>query len=441
MKISSCAKSLFASLCIFGEKLTRGNKTFILFLLFVAVLPVKADSPVLHKPTLKVLDIGNSYTIDATALLSLIARNSGSDLSSICLYRCFRSSGSYKLWYDIYNDTDSLNTYTISKVFGGLATNAPTGTGAVNDGSLFRRVLTEENWDIVIIHQASAYAPYYELWNQEDNPGGSLDQLLSVIRTHQPEAQIGFLLVHSYWSGYSQNKEHSALERWQKIADATRQFCDDYDVDFVIPYGTAIQNLRASSWNNEYDLTRDGMHCCVGLAQYTAACCYYESLIAPRSGISVLGNKARYDASAASFEYPSIDVTDENALVAQEAAVLATQDWYHCQNPEDFIFTLTYEIDGEVYKSYDLVSGMMIEPEPSPEKDGFVFSGWSEIPEAMPDHDVTIKGTFMDPVNIKDVTSEEKNVLYYDISGRPVRYGQKGLFVVRQGTKTKKMFR
>ena len=57
-------------------------------------------------------------------------------------------------------------------------------------------------------------------------------------------------------------------------------------------------------------------------------------------------------------------------------------------------YTLTYFVDGEEYKSLQVDYGTAITPEPAPEKEGYSFSGWSEIPETMPAHDVTVKGTF-----------------------------------------------
>ena len=57
-------------------------------------------------------------------------------------------------------------------------------------------------------------------------------------------------------------------------------------------------------------------------------------------------------------------------------------------------YKLTYLIDDEVYKQYSLNSGSTIIPEPAPTKEGFVFSGWSDLPETMPNHDVTVKGSF-----------------------------------------------
>ena len=57
-------------------------------------------------------------------------------------------------------------------------------------------------------------------------------------------------------------------------------------------------------------------------------------------------------------------------------------------------YTLTYVINGEVYKTYQLEEGDAITPEPAPTKEGYTFSGWSEIPVTMPAHDVTVTGTF-----------------------------------------------
>jgi len=289
---------------------------------------------VLNMPTLKVLDIGNSYTNDATELLPLITEASGSDVSKMCLYKAIRAGASFKSWYDVYCGKDTAYQYTIKKVLGGLRANVSTGTGAKGDGSLFRKLLTDEQWDIIIIHQMSAYAPYYEQWGGTGR-GGYLNEMLSVIKEHQPNAVIGFYLIHSLWDYHTRNKESSSYERWKLICSSVKNLQKDYGIEFIIPYGTAIENLRASSFNNEYDLTRDGTHLGYGLCRYTAACCYYESLIAPLSGISVLGNSARYDASqAASSQYPSISVTDENAYIAQKAAVLATKHMFECINPE-----------------------------------------------------------------------------------------------------------
>ena len=57
-------------------------------------------------------------------------------------------------------------------------------------------------------------------------------------------------------------------------------------------------------------------------------------------------------------------------------------------------YTLTYKVDGEVYKTYELEEGAIITPEEVPTKEGYTFSGWSEIPEKMPAKDVIVTGSF-----------------------------------------------
>lgn len=57
-------------------------------------------------------------------------------------------------------------------------------------------------------------------------------------------------------------------------------------------------------------------------------------------------------------------------------------------------YNLTYIVDGVIYKSTFLGFGSVIVPEGFPQKEGYTFSGWSEIPETMPAHDITIIGTF-----------------------------------------------
>lgn len=57
--------------------------------------------------------------------------------------------------------------------------------------------------------------------------------------------------------------------------------------------------------------------------------------------------------------------------------------------------TLSYIVDGEPYKAYQIEEGENIAPESYPIKEGYTFSGWSEIPKTMPDHDVIVTGSFI----------------------------------------------
>ena len=79
---------------------------------------------------------------------------------------------------------------------------------------------------------------------------------------------------------------------------------------------------------------------------------------------------------------------------------------------EPILYNLVYMVDGEVYKTYEVKPGDTITPEPSPEKEGYTFSGWSNIPETMPTHDVTITGSFS--VNSYELTYMVDGEIYME---------------------------
>ena len=57
-------------------------------------------------------------------------------------------------------------------------------------------------------------------------------------------------------------------------------------------------------------------------------------------------------------------------------------------------YKLIYEVDGETYHSEEIAFGTAITPLAAPQKEGKTFSGWSEIPATMPAHDVKVIGSF-----------------------------------------------
>ena len=57
-------------------------------------------------------------------------------------------------------------------------------------------------------------------------------------------------------------------------------------------------------------------------------------------------------------------------------------------------YTLTYVVDGEVYKTLVYAYGSAVIAEPMPTKEGYTFSGWVGLPATMPANDVTVSGTF-----------------------------------------------
>ena len=78
-------------------------------------------------------------------------------------------------------------------------------------------------------------------------------------------------------------------------------------------------------------------------------------------------------------------------------------------------YALTYMLDGTKYREYSLQEGKTITQEPAPSKEGFTFSGWSEIPATMPDHDVTITGTFIENTYLPGDANGDGQITVTDI--------------------------
>lgn len=51
-------------------------------------------------------------------------------------------------------------------------------------------------------------------------------------------------------------------------------------------------------------------------------------------------------------------------------------------------------VDGEVYETMTVEYGAEIELPTPPEKEGYIFTGWIDIPATMPAEDIVIEGRF-----------------------------------------------
>ena len=68
--------------------------------------------------------------------------------------------------------------------------------------------------------------------------------------------------------------------------------------------------------------------------------------------------------------------------------------WSQFRLIERIIRTITYLVDGNEYCSETIRYDTTITPLAEPTKEGYTFSGWSDIPTTMPDSDITVTGTF-----------------------------------------------
>lgn len=91
---------------------------------------------------------------------------------------------------------------------------------------------------------------------------------------------------------------------------------------------------------------------------------------------------------------------------------------------------LTYYVDNEYYISYELAYGTELTPEADPVKAGYDFTGWTGLPETMPDHDVDVHGSFQLSTSLSSLQSAAAPVRVYDLWGRALAKPQKGVNIV-----------
>ena len=122
--------------------------------------------------------------------------------------------------------------------------------------------------------------------------------------------------------------------------------------------------------------------------------CYAESV--PKTDKQAFFSKANYsDVGPFSYavKYTSLHVP--RASVQEYKNANGWKEFMLIDAIEGNAYYLNYYVDGELYKSCLVNEGENIVAESDPVKEGFVFSGWSEMPETMPKHDVEVNGTWL----------------------------------------------
>ena len=186
--------------------------------------PAKTEA---EKAPLKILMIGNSFSVQMVAHLPPVAKSLGlkADVCSLYIGGCPLS----KHWKNVCAPTST--PYSVTRSIDGVKQKAFKGN--------IPAVLKSEKWDIVTIQQAS-----HESWKGESyHPCG--DSLVKYIRENAPQAKI---VVHETWSYTPWDKR---LAKWKinqdemyaKLHAAYGDFAKQYGFE-VIPTGTAVQLVR-----------------------------------------------------------------------------------------------------------------------------------------------------------------------------------------------------
>lgn len=223
---------------------------------------------------MKILYIGNSFSVDANTYLFEIAKNAGVDLETLNLY-----IGGCSLEMHAKHVQDNDYAYTMQY------------NGKFLPGSCtIAQALEYREWDYVSIQQASQFSGMYETYHPY------IDKIIDKIKEICPNTKIVF---HKTWA-YEVGSEHpgfsnygsSQLKMHKAICRVAEKITEEIKPFKVVDCGGVIAKLR------EYDLfnverggvslCRDGFHLSLDYGRYALALTWFYALgMGEIDGVSV----------------------------------------------------------------------------------------------------------------------------------------------------------
>lgn len=210
-----------------GDKGMKIGKMMIMALMAAVCGCASDESARQETRGLKVLMIGNSFSVQMVKAMPPIAKELGLGLDICSLY--IGGCSLERHWKNVCAPTST--PYSVTRCTEGVVAKEFKGN--------IPAVLASEKWDVVTIQQVSGCS-----WKPETyHPWG--DELVKYIREKAPQAKI---VVQETWSytpwdrrldGWKMNQD----EMYEKLHGAYADFAHAYGFD-VIPTGTAVQLVR-----------------------------------------------------------------------------------------------------------------------------------------------------------------------------------------------------
>ena len=212
--------------------------------------------------SIKVLAIGNSFSIDGMEYLWNVLHDAGYEeivLGNLYIGGCSVD----KHWKNIQSDAGAYvylkNTY---------------GQWLKTPDTPISFAITDHDWDVITLQQSSGSSGRASTY-------GNIDNVFQYIKNQQPDAKIFWHMTWAYQqdtpSTAFANYNSDQLTMYNAITSAVEEkIVGNSYVDGIIPSGTAIQNVRTSYVGDI--MTRDGNHLSYSHGRYTAAMTWFAAL-------------------------------------------------------------------------------------------------------------------------------------------------------------------
>ena len=228
--------------------------------------------------TLRLLSIGNSFSVDAQEHLYGIAQDMGFD--NIILGNLYFGGCSLQGHYGYMVNNKASYTYYKNT----------TGAWTQKENATMYEGLTDEDWDYITLQQASGAS------GMSDTYEPYLSKLVQYVNDNKTNDKAE-LVWHMTWA-YSGDSTHQdfvkydndQMKMYEGIVNAVKEnIADNKDFALVIPSGTAIQNARMSALGDT--LCRDGFHLELGYGRYLAGLTWMHTITGlPIDDVSFIPN-------------------------------------------------------------------------------------------------------------------------------------------------------
>ena len=214
---------------------------------------------------LKILTIGNSYSVDTFMHFYDICQSAG---VNVVVGIAHEPGGSLEEHMGKINNNESIHSYYKWSTAGRYVRQA---------NALTTDVIKDEEWDIILFQQASTLSADYSTYQPH------LTNLKNYARDNATNPKVRFG-INMIWprpvSNVGVGTPEKQLEIYNDIVDANQKAAFDTDLEIFIPTGTALMNGRGNSYLAEVsnELTRDNSHLNEPVGQYLAAMTVFITL-------------------------------------------------------------------------------------------------------------------------------------------------------------------
>ncbi len=216
---------------------------------------------------LKILFISNSFGLNTTNYIHEIANSADMNIVTGNLYI---SGGYLEEHYDNLTNNIKAYRYDIKGNVDGVKTDTQTPNVSIVDA------LDMEDWDYVVLNQASAQSGVYDTFQPY------LKDIIDYVKDKLPNIKVALMPTWSYSNNFDDSRfdkyDNDQMAMYNAIMDAYKELLGDIDFDLIIPTGTAIQNARTDDYmlNTDDEMTEDGYH--LGdTGKYTGGLTYLKS--------------------------------------------------------------------------------------------------------------------------------------------------------------------